>query len=58
MALAQTAVTKAKVIRIIATIQAIDPTTRSTTLRDDKGVEDKINITYTQSFLTSVQNAN
>ena len=56
MALAQTAVTKAIVIRITATIQAIDPTTRSITLRDDKGVEDKIDIT--QTFLTSVPNAN
>ncbi len=38
--LAQTSVTKANVVRINATIQAVDPATRSITLRDDKGLED------------------
>jgi Cu/Ag efflux protein CusF len=38
--LAQQPVTKANVVKINATIQAIDATTRAITLRDDKGNED------------------
>ena len=38
--LAQAPVTKSNMIKISATIQAIDSTTRTLTLRDDKGNED------------------
>jgi hypothetical protein len=38
--LAQAPVSRANVVKITATIQAIDSTTRSVTLRDDKGNED------------------
>lgn len=40
LAQAQEPVTKANMIKISATIQAIDQTTRTVTLRDDKGNED------------------
>ena len=40
LTLAQAPVTKANVVKISATIQAIDATTRAITLRDDKGNED------------------
>src|SRR5687767_2708065 len=36
----QEPVTKANVVKVTATIQAIDQTTRTITLRDDKGTED------------------
>jgi hypothetical protein len=39
-ALAQEPVTKSNMVKISATIQAIDATTRAITLRDDKGNED------------------
>ena len=42
--LAQAPVTKANVIKIDATIQAIDQTTRTLTLRDDKGNEDTFSV--------------
>jgi len=41
---AQAPVTKANVVKISATIQAIDSTTRSITLRDDKGNEDTFSV--------------
>jgi hypothetical protein len=41
---AQAPVTKANVVKISATIQAIDSTTRSLTLRDDKGNEDTFTV--------------
>ena len=41
---AQAPVTKANVLKISATIQAIDSTTRSITLRDDKGNEDTFTV--------------
>ena len=37
---AQAPVTRANMIKIVATIQAIDSTSRTLTLRDDKGNED------------------
>ena len=40
LAQAQEPVTKANMVKITATIQAIDQTTRTITLRDDKGNED------------------
>jgi hypothetical protein len=42
--LAQAPVTKANVIKVSATIQAIDTTTRTVTLRDDKGNEDTFSV--------------
>jgi hypothetical protein len=39
-ALAQAPVTKSNMVKVSATIQAIDATTRAITLRDDKGNED------------------
>ena len=42
--LAQAPVTKANMIKISATIQAIDSTTRTLTLRDDKGNEDTFTV--------------
>jgi Cu/Ag efflux protein CusF len=42
--LAQAPITKANVIKITATIQAIDQTTRTLTLRDDKGNEDTFSV--------------
>jgi hypothetical protein len=44
MPLAQAPVTKANVIKVTATIQAIDATSRSVTLRDDKGNEDTFSV--------------
>jgi hypothetical protein len=41
---AQEPVSKANVLRMNATIQAIDPATRSITLRDDKGNEDSFKV--------------
>ena len=41
---AQAPVTRANVVTISATIQAIDATTRSLTLRDDKGIEDTFTV--------------
>ena len=41
---AQAPVTRANVVMISATIQAIDATTRSLTLRDDKGIEDTFTV--------------
>ena len=41
---AQAPVTKANVIKVTATIQAIDSTTRTLTLRDDKGNEDTFSV--------------
>lgn len=41
---AQAPVTKANMIKISATIQAIDSTTRSLTLRDEKGNEDTFTV--------------
>src|SRR5688572_3751419 len=41
---AQETVSKANVLKVAATITAIDPTTRSLTLRDDKGVEDTFSV--------------
>ena len=41
---AQAPVTRANVVMISATIQAIDATTRSLTLRDDKGNEDTFTV--------------
>ena len=40
MAQAQEPVTKSNMVKVSATIQAIDQTTRTVTLRDDKGNED------------------
>jgi hypothetical protein len=42
--LAQAPVTKSNMIKISATIQAIDSTTRTLTLRDDKGNEDTFSV--------------
>jgi hypothetical protein len=42
--LAQAPVTKANVVKVSATIQAIDATTRTLTLRDDKGNEDTFSV--------------
>jgi Cu/Ag efflux protein CusF len=42
--LAQEPVSKANVLKINATIQAIDPATRSITLRDDQGNEDTFTV--------------
>ena len=42
--LAQAPVTRANVIMVTATIQAIDATSRSVTLRDDKGNEDTFSV--------------
>jgi hypothetical protein len=41
---AQAPVTKSNVMKITATIQAIDSTTRTLTLRDDKGNEDTFSV--------------
>jgi hypothetical protein len=41
---AQAPVTKANMIKVTATIQAIDSTTRTLTLRDDKGNEDTFSV--------------
>jgi hypothetical protein len=41
---AQAPVTRANVIKVTATIQAIDSTTRTLTLRDDKGNEDTFSV--------------
>ena len=41
---AQAPVTKANVVKVTATIQAIDATTRTVTLRDDKGNEDSFSV--------------
>jgi Cu/Ag efflux protein CusF len=42
--LAQAPVTRANVVKVSATIQAIDTTTRMVTLRDDKGNEDTFSV--------------
>jgi Cu/Ag efflux protein CusF len=42
--LAQQPVSKTNMVKISATIQAIDPTTRMITLRDDKGGEDTFKV--------------
>ena len=42
--LAQAPVTKANMVKVSATIQAIDSTTRTVTLRDDKGNEDTFSV--------------
>jgi hypothetical protein len=44
LTLAQAPVTKGNTVTISATIQAIDATTRSLTLRDDKGNEDMFSV--------------
>ena len=44
LTLAQQPVSKANVLKINATIQAIDATTRTITLRDDKGDEDAFSV--------------
>jgi hypothetical protein len=44
VAQAQQPVSKANVLKVNATIQAIDATTRSITLRDDKGNEDTFSV--------------
>jgi hypothetical protein len=41
---AQQSVTKANVMKITATITAIEPATRTLTLRDDKGTEDTFSV--------------
>ena len=41
---AQAPVTRANTIKVTATIQAIDSTTRTLTLRDDKGNEDTFSV--------------
>jgi Cu/Ag efflux protein CusF len=44
LTLAQAPVTKTNMVKVSATIQAIDATTRTLTLRDDKGNEDTFSV--------------